>query len=324
MERPIHLQFESRHHPQGLAFLGPTLTSQQAYDIYLDLHLPRTPNNCAVGNFMLDLSLLSPNVPFDSHLDILPSALQPGVNGSDAVLGRSRRPAILTYASSLVNAASTLVSMPWYILGWSRESEALRVPMFEAVEFARGSKNVPDKVRVVIEDPKGSHMQFYEVMVRVRARFKGLRWILYNYMITSFLIFTSAFYAVAMASASLVYLVFVMYHAEAEPKIKQEQGLKKEDTVGDAQDSQLPLQFPRRPVFGQAGAADDVTIKTEEAEEAKSIQPLGADADDEDEDEYAEGSAWRDSGIGTGRDDEERRRPSRRRRMSSDHGDDKA
>ena len=50
----------------------------------------------------------------------------------------------------------------------------LEVSMFEGVEFARGSKNVPDNVQVVIEaDEK---MQFYEVGISIVARFGGLRY----------------------------------------------------------------------------------------------------------------------------------------------------
>ena len=50
----------------------------------------------------------------------------------------------------------------------------LEVSMFEGVEFTRGSKNVPDKVQVVIEaDEK---MQFYELGISIVARFGGLRY----------------------------------------------------------------------------------------------------------------------------------------------------
>lgn len=141
--------------------MSGALASLQPYDITLSLHLPRTPSNLAAGNFMLDLSLHPPPDPSTSAL-----------NSSAPALARSRRPAILTYASPIVGTARTLSGLPWHVLGW-RESEVVEVRMFEGVRFQRGWRNVPGWVGVGVEaDEK---MQFYEVGVRIVARFGGLR-----------------------------------------------------------------------------------------------------------------------------------------------------
>lgn len=72
-----------------------------------------------------------------------------------------------------MGAAKTLSGLPWHVMGWRKESEVLEVSMFEGVEFARGWRNVPGWVKVVVEaDEK---MQFYEVGVKIVARFGGLR-----------------------------------------------------------------------------------------------------------------------------------------------------
>lgn len=138
------------------------------------MHLPRTPNNLAVGNFMLDLSLLSPpespNIPGFS----IPTSTN-GITGMSTTrtLAHSRRPAILTYASLITDTANTLSGLPWFFLGWKTESEVLEISMFEGVEFPRGSANIPQELKLVIDaDEK---MQFYEVGVRIVARFGGLR-----------------------------------------------------------------------------------------------------------------------------------------------------
>ena len=89
------------------------------------------------------------------------------------VIARSRRPAILTYVSPMVDLASTLSGLLWYILGWKKESEALEVSMFEGVEFGKGRRNIPQGVRVIIEaDEK---MQFYDLRVKIVAKLQGLR-----------------------------------------------------------------------------------------------------------------------------------------------------
>ena len=122
---------------------------------------------------MIDLTLLAPSSPTVSTADILPSSFG-STNGSATVLSQSRRPAILTYASPLVDHALRLTNLPWYVVGWKKEAEALEVSMFEGVQFAKGWRNIPDRARVVVEaDEK---MQFYEVCIKVRARFQGLRY----------------------------------------------------------------------------------------------------------------------------------------------------
>ena len=47
--------------------------------------------------------------------------------------------------------------------------------MFEGVEFAKGWRNVPDRVIVVVEAEE--KMQFYGLMVKITARFSGLRYV---------------------------------------------------------------------------------------------------------------------------------------------------
>lgn len=121
---------------------------------------------------MIDLALLSPKSP--PSAEITASAF-PAINASAAVLARSRRPATLTYTSAVVDTLHKLGGLPWYAFGWKKESEVLEISMFEGVEFLRGWKNVPDKVYVVVEaDEK---MQFYDVVVKVVARFGGLRYV---------------------------------------------------------------------------------------------------------------------------------------------------
>lgn len=47
--------------------------------------------------------------------------------------------------------------------------------MFEGVVFARGWRNLPESVKVVIEaDEK---MQFYEISIKIVAKFSGLRYL---------------------------------------------------------------------------------------------------------------------------------------------------
>jgi seipin len=137
--------------------------SQQAYDVYIHLHLPRSPPNLAAGNFMLDLSLMSPD-----------SAVRLNTLSETDILAHSRRPAILTYTSPLLNTVGTIAEAPLLLLGLKREAEMLDVRMMEGVEFARGWRNVPKSLRLEVQ--ADGKMQVYSVRVKFVARFGGLRY----------------------------------------------------------------------------------------------------------------------------------------------------
>jgi len=212
--------------------------------------------------------------------------------------------------------------LPWFVLGWKRESEKLQVGMFEEAVFARGKANLPARAQVVIEaDDK---MQFYEAVLQVRAQFGGLRKLMYNHRILSYLVFTAGFFCVSVASLLMAYFALGFLATPAkEEAVKQEEDEDVKDQLSTAGLSDTPRQFPTR--HGQAPLRysrrddDDVEIK-QEVEEPTGIHPLTAEADDEDDDsEDAGASSWRDSGIGTGRESE--RRGIQRRRKSSRDGE---
>lgn len=137
--------------------------SSQPYDVAVALDLPRTPSNLDVGNFMIDLTLYSRQTA-----SVLPTS-----SDTPSPISQSRRPAILTYNSPLVNLARRLTRLPLYVVGWCREAEMLEVPMMEKVEFARGARNLPQSLRVEIQSD--GKMQIYSARVEFRARFTGLR-----------------------------------------------------------------------------------------------------------------------------------------------------
>jgi seipin len=304
---------------------------------------------------MIDLSLFSR--PANTYL---------GSNASASLLGHTRRSAILTYASPLVDTANRVSQMPWYVLGWRKEAEILKVPMMERIEFAKGWKNLPGSLTLTLDSKTA--LQVYSAKVNFIARFSGLRyvteihirsssnnitrWIMYNYRILSFIIFTSTFWTVSMTSATLTWLVISWYFAPTDPQPKEEpaanghangsavktesseepfdifstESLSNRQRTFPSIGRQMPLRFPLR---GQgAEIKQESEPPEEEVEKTTAIEPLTAagEADDEDEEEEEEeeeeekeeeGPARRtDSGIGTSLDEgfEGRRREVQRRR----------
>ncbi|RAL15561.1 seipin [Aspergillus homomorphus CBS 101889] len=240
LERIVHLQFGDGH-PWGAASLDSGLISLQKYDVQVELELPRTPSNVAAGNFMLDLSLYSS-----------PStSAETGLNTSTSLLSQSRRPAILTYASPLVDTASKLVLMPFYVSGWNREAEKLQVNMFEKVQFPRGRRNVPSSLRLEIHSAE--KMQVYRARVMFKATFTGLRWTMYNWRLTSFVIFGFMFWSVSMVTGGMVWaaLAILFHRSNGEEKdiVKTENDSETIVKSEDTDELSSPFDIPSDPAY---------------------------------------------------------------------------
>lgn len=304
-------------HPYGLASLDSSLVSQQAYDIYLSLSVPRSPPNLEAGNFMLSLSLLSPTYKPPNPLSPTPITPHRGPSStitSEDILFLSRRPAILTYTSPLVSIGERLATLPLYILGLYRESETLIVPMAESASFSKGWRNVP--AYILLELQAGQDLHVYEARILFTARFGGLRWVMYNHRIVSFFIFTTAFWFAEVFFALLGWAVVRMKFGSSPAQLKGDV-IKEEDTDASTQIkvgpedtdepdlSDTPRTFPTygrqpplkyEPKIKDEGDSEDYVI------DETAIQPLAVEADDEGEEGLDLGGfrgGRSDSGLGT-------------------------
>lgn len=194
------------------------------------------------------------------------------------------------------------------MLGLRQESEMLHIPMAESQAFQKGWKNVPG--HLMLELQAGQEVQVYDVRILFTARFGGLRWLMYNHRILSFIMFTGAFWFSEVVFALLGWLA-VQTIFSGKKEVKKEP-IKGEDTdastaikpEGEETDEPDLSDTPRTfPTYGrQAPLRYIPKVKDEDSEEyiidETAIQPLTAEADDEDEDaELYKGG--RDSGIGT-------------------------
>ncbi|KAK2750995.1 hypothetical protein FQN57_000070 [Myotisia sp. PD_48] len=219
-------------YPYGTALLGPELVHSQRYDVTVVLSIPSTPSNRAVGNFMIDLKLLQ-------NLDHSPGYAS---NASRNYAVRSRRPASLTYASPMVDITRRFSMLPLYVLGLKRETENLKVRILERIEFPRSGKSVPEALRLEIQSE--TYMHIYKASIRFDARFSGLRWVMYNWRILSFLIFGSAFWLCSMSIAAWVWVILSSWSAG-----RGKTTIKDEDTDSEGDDRFLtgrPSMLKRR------------------------------------------------------------------------------
>lgn len=306
--------------------------------------MPRTPSNRAAGNFMLAIDLLGPEA---SLIDIA------SANPSD-VLATARRPAILTYYSDTMEHVHRASGLIWHMLGWRKEAEKIEVKMMEGVEFSRGWRNIPSAARLELQGDRS--LQVYNASLAFTARLRGLRYeslplppttyslripqytdliryIMYNYRIISFLVFTTAFWATEVIVAITIWsiLSFVVFRkstpaeqqqqedkAADEAKIKRE--IKDEPDVSDTERT-FPSTSRQHPLRYESPA-----VKSEEdVKPALADIPLAAEADVEDEDEDADfvlddraglSQGFNDSGLGTSLESGAEKRDKVRRRRS--------
>ncbi|DAA78286.1 TPA_exp: Uncharacterized protein A8136_4262 [Trichophyton benhamiae CBS 112371] len=230
LERQIHLQYDTSF-PYGTAVLGSRMVPLQKYDVKVILQLPSTPANRAAGNFMLDLAFLR-------EPDDLAGSI---ANASENVLLRSRRSAMLTYTSPMVDTARQLWRLPLYILGLKREAEVLSIGMMERVQFHKGKGQVPRGLRLEIQS--NERIQVYKARVRIDARFTGLRWIMYNWRTLSFLTFGSMFWLISTSVATGVWLALSSRSSGNERMVvKKEEDVDSDDGFKDSSEPSTAMQ----------------------------------------------------------------------------------
>ncbi|KAI7262951.1 hypothetical protein KC345_g9278 [Hortaea werneckii] len=273
--RTIHLQFDAVHtnqivnsHPYGTATLAPDLITGQAYDVAIELSLPRTSDNIAAGNFMLQVDMLAAAGGKSTWGTTTPE----GVTSSDDftyypanpsasppcrhALATSRRPAILPYRSWPVETLYKLTELHWYLLNFRAESETLHVPMFEGINFpatsrgrggggggggggkARKEATLPDTLRVEVQS---SHrLQIYSARAVFRARFSGIRWFMFSHRLLAAGVFIVGFWMTEMVFAGVMWAAVAV---SVYPRLSGEReggdvGMKREDGVSGPGDNE--------------------------------------------------------------------------------------
>jgi seipin len=323
--------------PYGLANI-PGLVDRQKYDVVVELDLPRSETNLRAGNWMVGLEFRGPTtmgqgvkhlLGWDEEWNVedhsqggVPGATtekivtQDATNETPTVLARSRRPAILTYRSRVLEMIYRFVRLPLYLVGWHTESEHVEVKMMESVMFEPGYRNIPSSLRLELRAKLP--LEVYRARVHISARLEGIRWLMYRYWITSATLGILAFWGMEMSVLLFTWGVFTLLfsgssssshsHDEVDgdkARLKLEPGETEPGTpYSDTSrtfptlPSQQPLSYssPSPKDEPHSPALHDIPVKEE------------AEADDEDDDFLLEvpgprsterDGLFTDSGIGT-------------------------
>ncbi|GAA5963335.1 hypothetical protein JCM21900_002042 [Sporobolomyces salmonicolor] len=250
-----------------------------AYDLSLELRVPSSTQNLAVGNFMVSLSL---------------------INNVDEALLNVSRPAILAHRSP--SGLSAFVPIPLAAVP-SAAPQTLHIPLLDSAPFNRNhprSRSAVQRLFVevgrrdahlvdggtangIMERTRGGEVQVYESWLRIEAKLSGLRALLRYHPYLSFLFFFPSFLVTELLACLLVYTLYVVRPpsqgvipaiSEGIPvssiKPEEEEGTEVGLTEGEEEDDVKPL-LP--------------TFKTEEEEEEGTESTTTAPTDEE--------TAWR-------------------------------
>jgi len=262
------------HPTASVSFSEGELIHDQPYKITLYMRIPASPRNIEQGNFDVDLEL----------------------RDTFAVLLHTRRPGILTYRTPLLTTLRTLAFSPLLIAGVSRQEETLQIALAESAVFARE----PRTAAVTLS----SRIAVYEAKLEFVASLQGLRWAMYHWRITTFVVFVGLFWAVEVVAAGVGWwLVAGLLGRARVSEVKdveedgegddegEEEGKRRAEEPFVADDTQRT--FPRL-----AGAPPYPTPEGTPAPEGPAGGESGGSREGDDEDEFSEEEGVADSGLG--------------------------
>ncbi|KAI9523556.1 Berardinelli-Seip congenital lipodystrophy 2 (seipin) [Dissostichus eleginoides] len=259
----------------------------QPYRVSLELEMPESPVNEHLGMFMVKMSCYTKGGKIVSSV------------------GRST---MLHYRSSLLHSLGTLLFSPFLLTGMSEQKQLIQVELFSDYK----TNAYQPSVGAVIEI-QSKRVQIYSSQLRIHAYFTGIRYVLYNFPLTSAVIGVATNFAFLSAIVLFSYLQFiwggiwppeqvrvrVMMGDNTRIQQRREEARKRMDK----ENSQKDLCSPQ--VIGSVNEAseyqgNDTVVEASSKEPPEIPDASGSDAPDTKEEESEEGS--HDSLVPTGED----------------------
>uniref|UniRef100_A0A3P8SUD3 Seipin n=1 Tax=Amphiprion percula TaxID=161767 RepID=A0A3P8SUD3_AMPPE len=159
------------------------MANGQPYRVSLELEMPESPVNEQLGMFMVKMSCYT--------------------KGGQTVssVGRST---MLHYRSNLLQTLSTLLFSPFLLTGMTEQKQLIEVELFSDYK----TNAYQPTVGAVIEI-QSRRVQIYSSQLRIHAYFTGIRYVLYNFPLTSAVIGVATNFAFLSVIVLFSYLQFV-------------------------------------------------------------------------------------------------------------------
>ncbi|XP_037306750.2 seipin-like [Pungitius pungitius] len=155
----------------------------QPYRVSLELEMPESPVNEKLGMFMVKMSCYT--------------------KGGKTVssVGRST---MLHYRSSLLQSLSTLLFSPFFVTGMAEQKQLIEVELFSEYKTNAFQPSIGAVIEIM-----SKRVQIYSSQLRIHAYFTGVRYVLYNFPLTSAVIGVATNFAFLSAIVLFGYLQFV-------------------------------------------------------------------------------------------------------------------
>ncbi|XP_053134348.1 seipin isoform X2 [Hemicordylus capensis] len=194
---PVHYQFRT-----DCASAGPELCSfpvanvsfikdnrdkvlmyGQPYRISLELELPESPVNQNLGMFMVVISCYTKG---------------------GRVISTAAKSAMLHYRSSLLQSLDTLAFASLFLSGFAEQKQTVEIELFS--DYREDSYTPTTGVVIEIQTTK---IQIYGAQLRIHAHFTGLRYLLYNFPVTSAILGVASNFAFLSVIVLFSYLQWI-------------------------------------------------------------------------------------------------------------------
>lgn len=159
------------------------MANGQPYRVSLELEMPESPVNEQLGMFMVKMSCYT--------------------KGGQVVssVGRST---MLHYRSSLLQTLSTLLFSPFLMTGMTEQKQLIEVELFSDYKTNAYQPTVGAVIQI-----QSKRVQIYSSQLRIHAYFTGIRYVLYNFPLTSAVIGVATNFAFLSVIVLFSYLQFV-------------------------------------------------------------------------------------------------------------------
>ncbi|XP_010868948.1 seipin isoform X2 [Esox lucius] len=155
----------------------------QPYRISLELEMPESPVNEQLGMFMIKMTCYT--------------------KGGQTVATVARS-AMLHYRSGLLQTLNTLLFSPLLLTGMTEQKQLVEVELFSDYK----ANSYQPTVGAVIEI-QSRRVQIYSAQLRIHAFFTGIRYVLYNFPVTSAVIGVASNFAFLSVIVLFGYLQFI-------------------------------------------------------------------------------------------------------------------
>ncbi|CAJ1057340.1 seipin-like [Xyrichtys novacula] len=153
--------------------------------------------------YRISLELVMPESPVNEHLGMFMVKMSSYTKGGKPVasVGRST---MLHYRSSLLQTMATLLFSPFLLTGMTEQKQLIEVELFSDYKTNAYLPTVGAVIEV-----QSKRVQIYSAQLRIHAYFTGIRYVLYNFPLTSAVVGVATNFAFLSVIVLFSYLQFI-------------------------------------------------------------------------------------------------------------------